>query len=126
MPTYRDISTKLSQNPLTDDLAPIIDEQAIVAACKNLILGKKFERPFKEYLTADIDSDLFELISSVTASSIKTKIETAIRQYEPRVETVRAEVRPLINDNGYDVIVYILPRRAIRPIRFQFFLTKVF
>jgi phage baseplate assembly protein W len=105
--SFKDISASFKVNPLTNDLIAITNETAIARSIRNLIFTLKGERFFQSNLGCNISQSLFETISDSTTSSLKSEIENAINNFEPRVNLTSVDVIPDYENYSYDVkIVY--------------------
>ena len=102
---FKDISLSLKVNPLNSDLIAIKNENAIARSIRNLILTDNGEKFFNPNLGSGISNLLFEPITRLTASSIQSKIETTIRNYEPRVKLNRVDVVPNEAQNEFKVSI---------------------
>lgn len=102
---FKDISLSLKINPLNSDLIVIKNETAIARSVRNLILTDNGEKFFNPNLGSGISSLLFEPITRITASSIQTRIENTIRNYEPRVELNGVDVVPNEAQNEFNVAI---------------------
>jgi predicted component of type VI protein secretion system len=121
---YSDLDRSLSRNELTRDLAVVTDVNAIIGACKNLILTRQYERPFKEYINSGVTESLFDLLSPITAAQISAKIKSVLERFEPRVEQVRVQTAVNQDENGYDVTVTFLPKNDLSTVSFTLFLER--
>ena len=102
---FKDISLSLKVNPLNSDLIVIKNETAIARSIRNLVLTNNGEKFFNPNLGSGVSELLFEPITQLTASSIQTRIETTIRNYEPRVELDRVDVVPNESQNEFNVAI---------------------
>ena len=102
---FKDISLSLKVNPLNSGLIVIKNENAIARSIRNLILTDNGEKFFNPNLGSGISNLLFEPITRLTASSIQSKIETTIRNYEPRVKLNRVDVVPNEAQNEFKVSI---------------------
>lgn len=102
---FKDISLSLQVSPLTYDVLTIKNETAIARSVRNLVLQIPGERFFNPNVGSDISQSLFENIDPISASVIKSQIERTIKNYEPRVELVKVDVKPLFDDNEFNVTI---------------------
>ena len=102
---FKDISLSLKVNPLNSDLIVIKNETAIARSVRNLILTDNGEKFFNPNLGSGVSELLFEPITQLTASSIQTRIENTIRNYEPRVRLDRVDVVPNEEQNEFNVAI---------------------
>lgn len=116
MTKFSDIDFNFTRNPITNDVSILIDDAAIKASLRNLILTDMGERPFNSKLGSSIRSLLFEPASPIIASELESRIRNVIRNYEPRVVLLRVEVT-LDNDaNSFNALIGFRLRDDNRPL----------
>jgi len=116
MTKFSDIDFNFTRNPITNDESILIDDAAIKASLRNLILTDMGERPFNSKLGSSIRSLLFEPASPIIASELESRIRNVIRNYEPRVVLLRVEVT-LDNDaNSFNALIGFRLRDDNRPL----------
>jgi len=81
-----------TMSPVTGNIAMVYDEQSVKQAIKTLILTKPGERFYNKDYGTSVHDMLFDMIDPITAENIKMSIEEAIKNYEPRVETLEVRV----------------------------------
>ena len=76
---------------------------------KNSLLGiittRKGSRPFDPEFGCDLSDQLFENMTPLTADTVERNIESAVRNYEPRIDKLSVNVIPVYDD--YTLIVEI-------------------
>ena len=92
-------------NPLNDDLIAIKNQNAIARSLRNLVLTTPGERFFNNRLGSRVNELLFENVDDLTASSVKSEIETTIQNYEPRVKLLTTKVSANPDSYEFDVII---------------------
>ena len=102
---FLDISASWQNNPLSNDLIGLKNENAIARSVRNLILTTQGERPFQPVLGSNVNNLLFDNMDKLTAASLKTEIETTIENYEPRVDINDIIVDPNYDNNEFNVTV---------------------
>jgi len=102
---FKDISLSLKVNPLNYDIITIKNESAIARSIRNLILTNNGEKFFNPDLGSGISELLFEPITELTASSIRSRIENTIKVFEPRVRLINVIVEPREEDNEFYVAI---------------------
>ena len=100
---YADIDLTFNQSPVTGDLALRFDDQAVIRSVVNLLLTNFYERPFQPNLGSNMNTFLFEPMTAITASALKTEVENVIKNYEPRVTIHTLEVTPNESHNLYNL-----------------------
>jgi phage baseplate assembly protein W len=83
--TYRDFDIQFRRHPSTGKLLIKKDDDAVKQALKTLILTNFYEKPFFPRFGGNLRARLFDNFDSITAELFKSQIETAIRNFEPRV-----------------------------------------
>ena len=121
---YSDIDFTLTKRPVLNDIALSYDNQAIIRSVRNILLTKKFEKLWNPDFGSNIDTLLFENISSVTASALEKEISVAISNYEPRVNLKNVVVTPYVDRNAYDVTMTFYIANATQPTTVTVFLER--
>lgn len=97
--TFRDFDLGFRRHPATGKLIIKKDDESIRQAIKYLVLSNKYERPFNPEFGTDLKASLFDNMDGFTESDIQYKVETAIKQYEPRVTIVGDNLGVFVNAN---------------------------
>lgn len=104
--SFKDISLSFDPHPVTKDLPILTNERAIIRSIRNLIETIPTERFFNSLLGSDVRSSLFNFIDDASGSIIADQIETVISNYEPRVENVKVQVDPQVDNNSFSVDIF--------------------
>ena len=102
---FLDLSASFQENPLTNDLIALKNENAIARSVRNLVLTIQGERPFQPVLGTGVSQLLFENMDRLTASAIRSEIRSTIENFEPRVEINEILVEPDFEGNAFNVTV---------------------
>ena len=102
---FKDISLSFEPHPVTKDIPVLTNERAIVRSVRNLVETTPTERPFNSLLGSEVRSSLFDFVDFGTAAVIQDQIETAITNYEPRIDNLVVEVDPEPDNNTFNVNV---------------------
>jgi len=102
---FLDISASWQNNPLSNDLIGLKNENAIARSVRNLILTTQGERPFQPVLGSNVNNLLFDNMDKLTAAALKDEIRNTIENYEPRVELEEIIVDPNFDNNEFNVTV---------------------
>ena len=102
---FLDLSASFKNNPLSNDLIGLKNENAIARSVRNLILTTQGERPFQPVLGSNVNNLLFENMDKLTAAALKDEIRNTIENYEPRVELEDIIVDPNFENNEFNVTV---------------------
>tara|TARA_B000000437_G_scaffold52300_1_gene36949 strand:- start:1667 stop:2068 length:402 start_codon:yes stop_codon:yes gene_type:complete len=104
---FKDISATFQTNPLNDDLIAIKNETAIARSIRNIVFTLPGEKFFDEDFGSDISRSLFENIDSTSALFIREQIRDSITNFEPRVNLIRVDAIPLVDQHTFNVkIIY--------------------
>jgi phage baseplate assembly protein W len=112
---YSDIDFTFTKKPVTGDIALGYDSQAVIRSIRNLLLTKRYERPFNPNLGSNIDALLFEMVSPVTASSLESEIRNVIDNYEPRAQVSDLIVKSNPDGHAYNVTITFYIENATQP-----------
>ena len=100
---FLDLSASFQENPLTNDLIALKNENAIARSVRNLVSTIQGERPFQPVLGTGVSKLLFENMDKLTASAIRSEIRATIENFEPRVEINEILVEPDFEGNAFNV-----------------------
>lgn len=122
---FTDLDLDFTAHPVTGDIVKVKDTAAIISSMSNLLQLGHYEKPFNPSMGSNLRRLLFEPMTSLTASELRTEIKTTIDKYEPRVKLEGIEVTPDEDNNQYNVtITFFLVNRA-EPITINLFLERV-
>jgi len=121
---YSDIDFTMAKRPTVNDIALSYDSQAIIRSVRNILLTKKFEKPWNPAFGSNIDALLFENISFMTASALEKEISVAITNYEPRINLKNVTVQPYPDKNAYDVTMTFFIANATQSTTVTVFLER--
>ena len=102
---YSDFLSDFSTNPHTNDLIKVTNEQAVINSLKKILRTNHFEIPYNAFFGANIYRYLFEPFTPTTESEIKSNIEDAIQNFEPRAELIDVVVNGRPDDNALDITI---------------------
>jgi phage baseplate assembly protein W len=102
---FTDIDLNFRPHPLTGDIVKRVNDSAIKASVRNLVLTNNYERPFHSDIGAPLRRMLFELPSPLTKTMIEKTIVDLITTYEPRV--VLTAVQVTYSHDTYEVYIRI-------------------
>jgi phage baseplate assembly protein W len=102
---HTDLDLAFVPNPMTGDINPLRDIEAIKNSVKNLISTNFQERPFQPEIGSGVRGLLFELADPITMHDIESAITRTIENFEPRVIVQSVEVDDDIDNNAYNVSI---------------------
>ena len=103
--TYKDLDFTFKQNPNTNDVGIKKNNAAVIQSCLNILRTNNGERPFNYYFGANLRAYMFENMSQITAANIATSINTALKNYEPRIEVLNTNIQARADDNEVFITV---------------------
>ena len=116
---FRDISLSFSRHPVTNDIAILVDEDAIKRSVMNLVRTKVGERFYNPLLGSRIEDQMFEIAGSDAAMELEDDIVLLLENFEPRVAGVEVKVVYPVDSNSlmieirYDIVGITAPRQNI-------------
>lgn len=113
---YTDLNLLFTPHPATADVTKKVDEEAIKAAVKHLILTRNYERPFHPEIGCQIHSLLFENFTPVTRQIMKKTISDVIAKFEPRVTLLDVSISDRVDNNEVGVQITFKFNNSERPI----------
>jgi phage baseplate assembly protein W len=100
---------------VSSDVALSYDAQAVIRSIRNLLLTNHYERLWNPDLGSNLNTLLFELMTPMTAESLKREIKTIIQNYEPRASLNEVIVTPLPDKNAYNLYLSFFLENATIP-----------
>ena len=89
---FKDISMSFENNPLTQDLIALKNENAIARSIKNIV----FTSPGEKFFEPDFGSRV---------SFVEDQIRESINEFEPRVKLIDVIALPGFDNNAFDVTI---------------------
>lgn len=121
---FSDFNLLFTPHPLTADVSKVLNENAIKAAVRNLVLTKNYERPFHPEIGCQITSLLFENYSPVLKSAMERTIQDVLEKFEPRARLTKLDVADNSDNNSIDVTVEFAINNIERPVTVTVTLTR--
>lgn len=122
---YSDFFIDLDMHPVSKDVAPRINENAIKDSIRNLLLTDPGERPFRPQLGGGIRAMLFDNMTPQTVVSMREQIRETISEYEPRANLIDVVVNPDFDKNHVNVTVVFNVINRQEPVTLDVIITRV-
>ena len=103
--TYKDLDFSFKQNPNTNDVGIKKNNNAVIQSCLNILRTNHGERPFNYNFGANLRAYLFENMSQITAANMSTSVNTALANWEPRIEVLNTNIQANAGENEVRVTV---------------------
>jgi phage baseplate assembly protein W len=102
---YSDLNLAFIINPISKDISPVTDIDAVKNSVKNLILTNFHDRPFDPTLGSGLSALLFEPAHIFTITALKNAIIKVINNHEPRITDVSVDVVDDSDRNSYKITI---------------------
>lgn len=122
---YSDLSSSFNTHPNTKDIPIILNEDAVKASIRNLLLTRRGERFFNPLIGSDIYSILFENSSPAATADLRNFISNTISNFEPRANLLNVRVTPYPDDNGYTVSIVFSVINRTEPVQMDILLDRI-
>jgi phage baseplate assembly protein W len=99
--TYADLDLLFRANPVTGDLNPLRDTDAVKRSVVNLVLTNFNERPFQPEIGSGVRGLLFEPADEITIHGIEEAVRRVINNFEPRVRILDIASEFFEDENAY-------------------------
>ena len=116
---FKDISLSFARHPVTNDILPIKNEDAIKKSVTNLVKTVVGERFFNSLIGSTINDSLFELNTIGISIVLEDEIKTLLNNFEPRIKVRQINISDdpdlyELNINiVYDIVGEGFPRQNI-------------
>lgn len=81
------------------DVAESVGARAVKNSMLGIITTRKGSRPFQPDFGCGLSDELFENMNPLTADTIQRNITSALRNYEPRIQSLYVQVNPVYDQN---------------------------
>jgi hypothetical protein len=122
---YKDLDLSLIPHPLTGDISPKINAEAVKRSLRHLMFWEKWDVPFSSIHHNHLRDDLFELPSNPVKSSIRSKIEWLIKTFEPRVKISEIEVELTRDESSYEITLMYTIQSLLIDDKISFYIQRV-
>lgn len=122
---YSDLDLNFLNNPITNDVSKVVDNQAIIRSIENLVLMHFFESHFRPDIGSNASRLLFENITDLTANVLKREITNVVKNFEPRASIYYISVVTNPDENGYDVRLEFFVDNTVEPVAVTLFLERI-
>jgi phage baseplate assembly protein W len=102
---YADLDLLFRPNPVTGDINPVRDIEAIKRSVINLVMTNFYERPFQPEIGSGVRGLLFEPADPITMHSIEEAVRRTIYNFEPRVRVLDITSNYSEDNNSYSLSI---------------------
>jgi phage baseplate assembly protein W len=116
---FKDISLSFARHPVTNDILPIRNEDAIKKSVTNLVKTLIGERFFNSLIGSSVNESLFELNTIGVSLVLEDEIKTLLNNFEPRIKVRQINIEDNSDFNElniniiYDIVGEGFPRQNI-------------
>ena len=102
---FSDIDKNMTKTH-SSDMSLIINNADVSQSLTSLVLTQTGSVPFRPEYGTDVHDILFENMSLIQADRLRSRIESSINTYEPRVNLQTVDVRSDHDTNTYNVYIH--------------------
>lgn len=102
---FTDLDLQFVPNPVTGDINPLKDIEAIKKSVVNLILTNFYERPFQPEIGCGVRGLLFELADAITISDLEDAAKQVLENFEPRITVLDITTSDDSDNNAYTMTI---------------------
>lgn len=121
---YTDFHKDLTVNPLSNDIALLLDEEAVKESLKNLLLTDRGERLFQPEVGSDIRASLFENNTPSALVILKQQVIDTINNFETRVTLIDVAVQSEYDQNRVVIVIQFFIKNKETPVTLSLFLQR--
>ena len=123
--TYKDFAFSFFANPMSGDVGKKIGADAVKSAIVSILKTNHNERMFQPEFGSNIRALLFEQMNPITEQRIKTEVENAVRNHEPRAEVLGITVDRQEEQNRYLVSILFNIASEAEPQKLETYFDRV-
>ena len=123
--TYKDFAYSFFANPMSGDVGKKTGASAVKSAIVSILKTNHNERMFQPEFGSNIRALLFEQMNPITEQRIKTEVENAVRNHEPRAEVLGITVDGQEEQNRYLVSILFNIASEAEPQKLETYFDRV-
>ena len=123
--TYKDFAFSFFANPMSGDVGKKTGASAVKSAIVSILKTNHNERMFQPEFGSNIRALLFEQMNPITEQRIKTEVENAINNHEPRAEVLGITVTGQEEQNRYLVSILFNIASEAEPQKLETYFDRV-
>ena len=123
--TYKDFAYSFFANPMSGDIGKKTGVSAVKSAIVSVLKTNHNERMFQPEFGSNIRALLFEQMNPITEQRMKTEVENAIRNHEPRAEILGITVTGQEEQNRYLVSILFNISSEAEPQKLETYFDRV-
>ena len=123
--TYKDFAYSFFANPMSGDVGKKTGADAVKSAIVSVLKTNHNERMFQPEFGSNIRALLFEQMNPITEQRMKTEVENAIRNHEPRAEILGITVTGQEEQNRYLVSILFNVSSEAEPQKLETYFDRV-
>ena len=122
---FVDIDLSFAKHPVTGDVVKKVNESAVIASIKNLVMTRMYDTPFHPEVSSQVNDLLFEPLTPGTSAVLKRTIQYVIENFEPRAEVLMIDTKEEPEQNAISITIYFRIVGTVDTIKTQFFLERL-
>jgi len=123
--TYKDFAYSFFANPMSGDVGKKTGASAVKSAIVSILKTNHNERMFQPEFGSNIRALLFEQMNPITEQRIKTEVENAVKNHEPRAEVLGITVDRQEEQNRYLVSILFSIASEAEPQKLETYCDRV-
>ena len=123
--TYKDFAYSFFANPMSGDVGKKTGANAVKSAIVSILKTNHNERMFQPEFGSNIRALLFEPMNPITEQRMKTEVENAIGNHEPRAEILGITVDGQEEQNRYLVSILFNVSSEAEPQKLETYFDRV-
>ena len=122
---YSDLDLSFVPHPLTGDLNPKINQEALKRSVRSLFYLNAFDIPFDPTIKSNLKRYLFEQNDHITRAALQKDLVWVVKRLEPRIQLKELTVESSHNGQGFTITVAYANRSLNQDDQFTFTVEKV-
>lgn len=122
---YSDLDLAFVPHPLTGDLMPKVNQDALKRAVRNLFQLNQFDIPFEASYKSNLKRYLFESNDQVTRAALQKDLVWIVKKLEPRIDLKELTVESSHSGLGFTITVIYSNRSLNQEESFSFTIERV-
>lgn len=121
---YSDLDLAFIPHPLTGDLEPKVNQEALKRSVRNLFSLNPYDIPFESSYKSNLKRYLFEQNNHIVRSNLRQDLLWICKKLEPRISVNDIVVDPSTDGLGFEITVTYLIKSLNQEDSFNFIVER--
>lgn len=102
---YSDLDLSFIPSPLTGDLLPKVNQEALKRSIRHMFQLNKFDVPFNSSIKSNVKRYLFEGNNHLVRAALDEEMRWIAKKVDQRIKIVDLDIKSVNSDRAFDITI---------------------